>query len=280
MMDKDNRWLLDFNLSRLLLTPLDGTLTACGGHIDITPDENGVIRMAFEDFITDPIKRPLADYPTYEQCVESGKTDFSAFCQQVMPSLPGEFEEMRLQALWQTWNLMVGPDGQSDYKRTMIKMIHCIFESAFVWQQPMQAIWLSRDPKLSWEVFCSCFDYMDINGRLTDGVAFKALPGGDGLKPPVHGVMLTWLMDNGKLENVSMEEKTWLLERLIKWTKYFVNFRDKDGDGVAEFQSCLETGWEDATYYATVGFPCASRISIPSWLCRWRLWPDWELNAA
>ena len=183
-----------------------------------------------------------------------------------MPSLPGEFEEVRLQSLWQTWSMMVDPDGESDYKRTMVKMIHSIFEAAFVWQQPMQAVWLSRDPKLSWDVYCSCFDFMDKNGRLMDAVSFKAISNSDALKPPVHGIMLGWLMDHGKLDGVPAEEKKWLLDKLIKWTEYFFRFRDKDGDGVVEFQGSIETGWEDATYYAPVGF-LASPDSTPSSPC-------------
>ena len=170
----------------------------------------------------------------------------------------GEFEEARLQALWQTWNMIVEPDGESDYKRTMVKMIHCIFESAFVWQQPMQAVWLSRDPQLSWTVFCSSFDFMDQNGRMLDGVAFKAMLGGDGLKPPIQGAVLEWLIDNGVYDDIPFEEKKWLLERLIAWTNYFTGFRDKDHDGLCEFQNVLETGWEDASYYSYVGFPCCS----------------------
>lgn len=258
LLDKDNRYLLEFNISRILLTPLAGTLKVGPGYIDILPDEKGVIQAAFEDFLTDPDKRPLDAYPTYEQCVESYRSEFEEFCQKVMPSLPGEFEEVRRQALWQTWSMMVEPDGESDYKRTMVKMIHCIFEAAFVWQQPMQAVWLSRDPKLAWEVFCSCFDFMDKHGRLLDAVAFKALPNGDALKPPVHGLTLNWLMDHGVLNDVPVEEKKWLLERLIRWTEYFFRYRDKDGDGVVEFQGAIETGWEDASYYGPVGFPCAS----------------------
>jgi glycogen debranching enzyme len=79
----------------------------------------------------------------------------------------------------------------------------------------------------------------------------------DGLKPPVHGICLTWLMENGILKDIPKESKAKVLDGLIKWTEYFVNFRDKDKDGLVEFQSFLETGWEDAPYY-NIGFPCAS----------------------
>lgn len=258
MRNAEGSYFLDFKLGRLLATPVVGKSAKGMGYVEMLPDENGVMVAALEDYMTDPILKPVDAYPTYEKCVAAVKADFDDFCDRIMPSLPGEFEEARLQALWQTWNMIVEPDGESDYKRTMVKMIHCIFESAFVWQQPMQAIWLSRDPKLSWTVFCSSFDFMDSNGRMLDGVAFKAMLGGDGLKPPIQGAVLEWLLDNGIYDDVPVEEKKWLLERLIAWTNYFVNFRDKDHDGLCEFQNVLETGWEDASYYSYVGFPCCS----------------------
>jgi hypothetical protein len=256
MMDGRGSRLIDFRASHLLLTPISGKLAPSGGFLEVKPEADGVLQLAFEDFVTDPVLRPSEKYPSYDGCLQSVKTDFDGFCARVMPSLPEPYEDKRLQALWQTWSLIVDPDGESDYRHTMVKMMHCIFESAFVWQQPMQAIWLSRDPQLSWEVFRSGFDHQDKNGRLIDGVGFKANPG-DGLKPPVHGVCLMWLLQNGVLKTVSAESKAAVLDGLIRWTEYFVNFRDKDKDGVVEFQSFLETGWEDAPYY-NIGFPCAS----------------------
>ena len=258
MHDEAGSYLLDFKLARLLATPIKGTSSVARGSMTVLPDENGILQVALEDYMIDPILKPVSAYPSYEKCVETVKADFDSFCANVMPELPAEFEPARLQALWQTWNMIVEPDGESDYKRTMVKMIHCIFESAFVWQQPMQAVWLSKDKKLSWEVFASSFEFMDANGRMIDGLAFRALPGGDGLKPPVQGTMLLWLLENGIYDDVPMEQKKWLLERLIKWTNYFLNFRDKDHDGLCEFQGPLETGWEDASYYSYVGFPCCS----------------------
>ena len=257
MMDGNNRRLMDFGIGKLLLTPLVGTPNATPDAVYLMPDQDGVVQMAMEDSLLDPELRPLDSYPSYAQCVESVVQDFGSFCDAVMPSLPGEFEEKRLQALWQTWNMIVEPDGESDYKRPMVKMVHCIFESAFVWQQPMQAIWLSRDKALSWQVLCSSFDFQDKNGRLTDGVAFKSLLGGNGLKPPVHGLMLLWLMEHGIVDDVPLEEKKWLLNGLIRWTEFFMKFRDKDGDGIFEYQTLLETGWEDAPQYMG-GFPHAS----------------------
>lgn len=254
----NGRSLVDFNLTRLLMTPIEGKIKHSQGFAEIIPNEEGVLTVAFEDYITDPAYRPIEKYPSYAKCVEEVRGQFAEFCEKIMPALPGEFEEARLQALWQTWSMMVDCDGQSDYKRPMVKMMHALFESAFVWQQPMQALWLSNDHELSWQIFRSNFDFMDVNGRLTDGVAFRALPGGDGLKPPVQGYFYTQLKKLGVYDDVPLDEKKVVLDGLIKWTNYFTNFRDMDGDGLAEFRSPLETGWEDATYYETVGFPCSS----------------------
>ena len=246
---------VDFGPCRLRVTPLRGTLRGCPGGLEIVPDETGVAEAALADFLADPLPRKRESYPSYSEGVESVRTEFGEFCARVMPALPEEFEPRRLQALWQTWSMMVDPDGENDYCRPMVKMIHSIFESAFGWQMPMQAVWLHNDPKLSWEVFCSCFEFQDVNGRLNDAVGFKAMPGKVAMKPPIHGLALLWLMDHGVIDAAapSPEDKQWLLDRLIEWTEYFFRFRPGKG-ALCAYQRALETGWEDAPQYR-LGMP-------------------------
>ena len=257
-LDENGTIIVSFGATRLLLTPFAGSLVNVGASVDIVPDGSGVIQVGFEDFVLDPVARPIAEYPTYDECVASVKADFDGFCESVYPSLPAKYEPMRLKALWQTWSMMVDPDGESDYKHTMVKMIHSIFEAAFVWQQPKQAIWLSNNLALAWEIFMSGFAHLDANGRMTDALGYRESVGGDGLKPPIHGMSLLWLMDNTDFASISKESKEFVWEGMRRWTEYFLNFRDRDRDGLAEFQHPLETGWEDAPYYDTIGFPCAS----------------------
>lgn len=256
MMEACGTRMIDFGVAHLLLLPFTGKLTqVTPGFLELSPDENGVIRMGFEEFMSDPVHRPMDQYPSYDACVASVKEDLEEFCERIMPKLPDAYECARRQALWHTWSMIVEPDGESSYKRTMVKMIHSIFEAAFLWQQPMQAIWLSRDVKLSWEVFCSAFDYQDKNGRPYDGLSFRAAPG-IGLKPPIHGALLLYMMERLDLRVIPAESKAWLWERMVKWAEFFVNHRDRDQDGLAEYQHIVETGWEDAPYF-NVGFPCA-----------------------
>ena len=246
---------VEFGPCRLRVTALCGTLRRCLGGVEITPDENGVVEVALVDYNSDPLPRKREDYPSYEAGVASVREEFGEFCERVMPELPEEFEPRRLQALWQTWSLMVDPDDENDYKRPMVKMMHAIFESAFGWQMPMQAVFLHNDPQLSWDVFCSCFEFQDCNGRLSDAVGFKHLPGKASMKPPIHGMALLWLMENGVIDAAapSLEDKHWLLDRLIGWTEYFFRFRPGKG-ALCSYQRALETGWEDAPQYR-IGMP-------------------------
>ena len=246
---------VEFGACRLRVTPLCGILRRSPMGLDILPDENGVVEVALVDYNSDPLPRKKEDYPSYQDGVASVREEFGEFCERVMPELPEEFEPRRLQALWQTWSLMVDADDENDYKRPMVKMMHSVFESAFGWQMPMQAVFLHKDPQLSWEVFCSCFEFQDVNGRLSDSVGFKHLPGKASMKPPIHGMALLWLMEHGVIDAAapSLEDKHWLLDRLIAWTEYFFRFRPGKGS-LCSYQRALETGWEDAPQYR-IGMP-------------------------
>ena len=253
------RRVVDFGPTSMLITVLKGTLRMTPMFFEVAPDADGKVLVAFDDAPGDPVPRPLDDYPCYDAAAAAVRKEFDEFCAAVMPSLPAEFEPMRLQALWTTWSLMVDPDDENCYRRTMVKMIRSIFEQAFGWQMPMQAICLSRNPKLSWDVFCSIFEYQDANGRLADALSFKFTGPRPAMKPPIQGWALLWLMDHGVVDAAAPaeEERLWLLERLIKWTEYYFRFRDHDADGLCEYNKALETGWEDAPQYR-VGVPQAS----------------------
>jgi len=245
--------ILEFPVGKVLA--YSDNLWENSAYVEARPNSDGKLAIWFEDFYT---KEPKIrdSYPSYEEGLANVKADFDNYCEEICPKLPAEFEPVRLQALWQNWSMTVVPDGESAYKRRMVKMIHSIFEGAFVWQQPLQAIAHSRNPKIAWDIFCSGFEHMGDDGKMTDSLTFEDVPS-FGLKPPVHGIALLWLMDNLDLSQFSKEEKEWVWNGLKKWTEFWTKTHDVDGDGVVEFAQLLETGWEDAPYF-NIGFPCAS----------------------
>ena len=263
----DGAWQFDFNESIALLIPFKGTVKAnrafggnffgvVGMNFEITPDENGVVDIGIEEFTIDPIHRPFDRYPSYEKCVKDYQDEFDAFAKAVCPSLPAKYESMRLKALWNTWCLMVEPDGEAMFKHTMIKMMRGIFEHVSGWQQAHHIICLSRDVKLAWNILCGLFDYQDANGRIAD-ILDNNSHNKIAMKPPFQGVSLMWLLDNCDNSEIPFEDKKHVYQGMVRWTEFFFKCRDIDKDGIWENRSAVETGWEDAAYFE-VGFPLAS----------------------
>ncbi|MDR3210106.1 MAG: hypothetical protein LBT36_05740 [Oscillospiraceae bacterium] len=253
---KTDSAVLDFPVGKVLV--YSDNLWQNSDYVEVRPSlnpgNNGKLVVWFEDFFkAEPKIRDT--YPSYDEGLASVKADFDGYAARICPKLPAEFEPGRLKALWQTWQMTVVPDGESAYKRTMVKMVHSIFEGAFVWQQPLQAIVHSRDLPLAWDIYCSGFEHMGEDGKLTDSLTYEEVPS-FGLKPPVHGAALLWLMDNTDFASIPKDSKAWVYDGLVKWTEFWTKNRDTDGDGVVEFSGLLETGWEDAPYF-NVGFPCA-----------------------
>ena len=263
----DGSWQFDFNGAQAVLLPFAGKLNvfqAFGGPLmgtvglrfEIAPDENGVVDVGLEEFTTDPVLRPREDYPSYDEGVKSFQAEFDAFAEALCPSLPAEWEPMRRKALWVIWSLIVDPDGESNFKRTMIKMLHGTFEHVSGWQQSMHAIAFADRPAFAWGILSSLFAYQDKNGRIadiiTDNGCMKAA-----MKPPIQGLALNWLMDHSDLSAIPPEEKKAFYSALRRWTDFFFKFRDLDHDGIWENRGNMETGWEDAAYFK-MGFPIAS----------------------
>ena len=249
-------WRFAFAEGLALLILFKGTLTRTGSGFVVAPADDGELLFGIEEYAVDPGTRALDTYPAYDEAVKAIEAEFESFCASVYPSLPEEFEPMRRQALYTTWSLMVDPAEDVIYPRTMVKMMRFIFESAFGWQQAMQAICLHKNPRLAWDILMSCFELQDKNGRIADAVSHKASLSVS-MKPPFQGAALLWLLKNADLSGIPAEEKRELFDRMAKWIEFFFNFRDLDGDGIWENLSPLETGWEDAAYFY-VGFPLAS----------------------
>jgi hypothetical protein len=251
----DGTYFAPFGQSNILMIPFKGSFK-CGAFHELSPDKDGDIDLVIEEYTIDPIHRPLSEYPSYEDCVASCKADFDSFAASAAPVLPDKYEDFRLKAAWITWCLMVEPDGEAIYKHTMIKMLRGVFEHISGWQQAMQAIFLSKDIRLAWNILISCFDYQDANGRIADILDNEAAAK-NAMKPPFQGTALLWLMDNCDLSAISKDEKLKMYSGMKGWTEFFFKCRDLDKDGIWENRGPGETGWEDAPYFS-VGFPLAS----------------------
>lgn len=248
----DGTYKTSFGSASLLFAPMAGTLRQVGGSLELSPDENGVVDLVMEEWMLDPKKRD--SYMSYEQCVENVRADFDSFAKKIASEFPEQYREMGMKAVWTIWGLTVVPDGETIYKRQMVKMMRLIFEGAFSWQQGMHAFFLAHDPDFSWEVLLSSFDVQDINGRIADSLS-SAGPSMS-MKPPVQGLGVLWQMEHFDLLKKPREELEFLYNGLLRLTEFYLNYRDIDHDGIFENQGGIETGWEDGSYQR-LGFPLA-----------------------
>ncbi|MDR1217881.1 MAG: hypothetical protein LBJ99_04745 [Oscillospiraceae bacterium] len=249
----DGTFKTTFGSALLLFVPEAGTMSDIGGRLELAPDKDGVIDLVMEEWLIDPKRR--GSYMSYDECVANVKADFDGFAARLAPDFPEKYKERGMQAVWTVWGLTVIPDGETPYKRQMIKMMRIIFEGAFSWQQGMHAFFLAHDPELSWEVLLSSFDVQDANGRIADSLA-SAGAGGITMKPPVQGLGLLWQMEHFDISKKPKGELEYMYDGLERWTNFYLNFRDVDGDGIFENQNAGETGWEDGSYQR-LGFPIA-----------------------
>lgn len=250
----DGSWKANFGNYFVLFVPTAGTIQPGPmNSIELVPDKNGVIEMAMEESLVDPKRRDA--YLSYDKCVAAVRADFDDFAKRVAPSFPNKYKETGMQALWTLWGLTVLPDGETIYKHRMVRMIRSSFESAFSWQQAMHTMFLAHDLELAWELLLSCFDVQDSTGRIADSLSYTG--GGETMKPPIQGLGFLWLMEHYDISGMPKEEMQYLWDRMEKWTKFHLEFRDLDHDGIFENHNPGETGWEDGSYFR-IGFPLAS----------------------
>ncbi|MDR1588594.1 MAG: hypothetical protein LBS51_00155 [Oscillospiraceae bacterium] len=239
----------------MLFIPRRGALRhGENGTIELHPDEDGVLDIVMEESLVDP--RPRESYMSYGECVSAVTREFDAFAAGVAPALAEKYAARGRQALWTLWGLTSVPDGETAYRRRMIRMIRSSFEAAFSWQHGMHAVFLSaHNLELAWDLLLSCFDTQDSTGRIADSLTYRGP--GETMKPPVQGLAFLWLYEHYDLSALPREELAYLWNGLERWTRFHLEYRDLDGDGIIENHSAGETGWEAASYF-NLGFPLAS----------------------
>jgi len=250
----DGSWKTNFGNYSMLFVPIKGMLKqGPEGSIELVPDSRGEVEMVMEECVSEPKRRP--SYLSYEEGLACVKADFDEFAQSLDPPFTEKYAERGRQALWTLWGLTSVPMEGSVYKRQMVRMNRSSFDSAFSWQQAMQAIFLACNADFSWEVLLSCFDNQSASGRIADAVTY--IGPGDTAKPPLQGVALLWIMEHGDISGRPKEDLEFLFDGMERWTNYHLTYRDLDNDGIFENQHAGETGWESCSFYR-IGFPQAS----------------------
>lgn len=165
------------------------------------------------------------------------------------------------------WSSLV--DASGFLKRETMYMSKNWMCSVYSWDHCFNAIALAqRDPALAWDQFMVLFDHQSAAGRLPDSVNDSEVVD-NFCKPPIHGWALHKMRERMTLTRPMQAEA---YDKLARWTLWWLNCRDRDGDGLCEYTHGNDSA---GTMRPPSRVRRRSRCPTwpPSWWCRWTSWP-------
>lgn len=242
---------------KLLFYPLQGKMEVSTGFDVInsipektvfrfTASEDNRIDLAIHLYLSNSWR--LQQYPSFDDCMNSIETEFSAYLDTV-PSLPEEFSKARIIEAFIVWSHII-PVADGTQIIFMNKGIHRFTSS---WQQCYHAMGQYNNPKFAWELLLSVFKYQDDYGMLPDCI-YDTYQSYSGCKPPLHGVALEFLKEYSSFDFLNEAEYLKLYKGLSDLVYWWLSFRDTDNDGIAQYDSADESGWDDSSFFIQ-GYP-------------------------
>jgi hypothetical protein len=99
-------------------------------------------------------------------------------------------------------------------------------------------------PQGALEQFLLPFQAQLKSGVLPDNLDAFAEPRYCITKPPIHGWCFGKLLDRYSFGDEVLQD---VREKLIKWTNWWLEYRDADRDGLPEYPLALDSGWDNTT---------------------------------
>ena len=130
-------------------------------------------------------------------------------------------------------------DASGFLKRETMYMSKNWMCNVYSWDHCFNAIALAqRDPALAWDQFMVLFDHQSAAGRLPDSVNDSEVVD-NFCKPPIHGWALHKMRERMTLTRPMQAEA---YDKLARWTLWWLNCRDRDGDGLCEYTHGNDSG--------------------------------------
>ncbi|MEE0809489.1 amylo-alpha-1,6-glucosidase [Blautia sp.] len=196
-----------------------------------------VLEENFEDW-----KDRGEDYD-YTYAAQKQKQKFEEFYA-LMPSVPDKYQDAAEISAYVDWTGMVSPCGL--LKREAMFMSKNWMCNVWSWDHCFNALALAYHcPKEAWDQFMVLFDFQKESGNIPDSVNDTKVIH-NYCKPPIHGWTLRKLM---KVMDLSVEQLKEAYEKLGRWTSWWLNYRDENGDGLCEYSHGNDSGWDNATAF-------------------------------
>jgi putative isomerase len=248
------RWIVGHSATKFGVTATRGGLSldcpwASGGpkpwarahsKLRFSPDESGCFEAVLEAYRHS--WKPRSYALSFDAAVREVGAEFDAFLNRT-PSVPADFADLRELAAYVNWSAVVGPEGS--FWRPAMLMSKNWMTQVWSWDHCFNAIALSyENPELAWDQLMVQFDAQDDWGALPDGHT-DAGASYIHCKPPIHGwTLLKMLERTDWIDAAHLEE---LYPKLERWTRWWLEYRDDDEDGVPQYNHGNDSGWDNST---------------------------------
>ncbi len=244
-----DRWQINHFGARdqLLLSRLSGTVTVDAPWNGVRAEHVRITvagEIALETFTT---TAPAArERPTLARCRRQAQASFAAFLD-TLPTVPARYRSTRELAGYVLWSALVAPQGH--YRRPAMLMSKNHMMSVWSWDHCFNAMALTAaHPALAWDQMQVMFDHQDPHGALPDCVSADKVTW-NFCKPPIHGWALRRMLETPG-QRISRRQLEAFYPRLAAWTRWWLDTRDDDGDGICQYHHGNDSGWDNATCFA------------------------------
>ena len=222
----------------------------CGLNITAMDDKCLVyIEVSDEEHI---YRRPDIDV---NRDVEAIRGQWEAYLAET-PRLPDEWKTLGQQAWYLLWSCYVPREGFLAYDAVL--MSKGCMAAVWSWDHCFNALALSyRSEKEAIEQFLLHFELQTETGAIPDFLTAKQIQWLVA-KPPIHGWCFLSLMERFDLPEELLKR---VYAFLTKWTEWYFETRDTDGNGIPEYMMGVDSGWDNSTL-----FDCPGPVESPELL--------------
>ena len=210
--------------------------------LDFQPDPDGHFEFMIEEYTSS--WQPQQSPDSFDAC-KQGVADAFAEWERLQVDVPAWMAETRQMANYVNWSCVVAPEGR--LQRPTMYMSKNRMDNVWSWDHCFNALALVyKNPDLAWNQFMVMFDAQDEFGALPDYVNDLEIVW-NFTKPPIHGWTLRRMMERS--DALTSAQLAQVYEPLGRWTNWWLDYRDHDGDGLPEYQHGNDSGWDNATIF-------------------------------
>ncbi|MFE6821422.1 amylo-alpha-1,6-glucosidase [Streptomyces sp. NPDC057690] len=239
---------------RYRVTLLSGTLARTAGAQSLGGGERGLAVIASADGgweiaieELDAARPPYVPSVAFDDVVAAARGAFAAFVDAVAPWRSAATPAAEL-AAYVVWSATVSAKGL--VTRPGVLMSKHWMDKVWSWDHCFNALALAPgSPQLAWDQYHLPFDHQDESGALPDSVTHSEVLY-NFVKPPIHGWAFGHLR-RSLPRPLGRAELAEVYERLERWTGFWLTARRAPGAELPYYQHGNDSGWDNATTFAS-----------------------------